>query len=103
MSRSNPPHSTLISSANLRQKSAFSSVSMYSCQTVLRWTGFTKTSSLILFTFTVGIFSIFSAFQTMSLEEGHPLKADPPGEHFWFGARWMRLAMQAHLYSVIRK
>ena len=69
----------------------------------LRWTGFTRRWNLALFSLTAGIFAIFSAFQLRTLEEGSRIKPNPPGGPFWFKDGLLYLAMQLHLWSVIRK
>ena len=72
-------------------------------QAVLRWTGFTQPSNLIFFCLTTGVFAIFSALQTRTLEEGSPIKPNPPGGPFWFKEGSLQVVMQIHLWSVIRK
>jgi hypothetical protein len=73
-------------------------------KTISIWTGFTMTTSFLLFLLTVGIFSIFSGFQTHSLNEGHRLKPKGPGEQFWYLKDvFMKWSMQLHLTSVIRE
>lgn len=67
-------------------------------------TGFTKTSNLVLFLLTAGIFSAFCAFNFFtSLEDGHWLKPSLPGEKFWFRDGLLKLGMQVHLWSVVRR
>jgi hypothetical protein len=86
-------------SSSLQSESVVSKI----YQILLKWTGFSKLSSLVLFFLSVGIFAIFSAFQMRTLEEGNRMKPNPPGGPFWFREGILRLAMQVHLWSVIRK
>ena len=72
-------------------------------QAPLRWTGFNKPSSLVYFCLTAGVFAIFSALQTRTLEEGSPMKPNPPGGPFWFKEGPLQIVMRVHLWSVIRK
>lgn len=72
-------------------------------QSPLRWTGFTKTSNLVLFSLTAGVFAIFSALQIRTLPEGNRMKPNPPGGPFWFKDGLLHWIMQIHLWSVIRR
>jgi hypothetical protein len=73
-------------------------------KTISTWTGFTITTNFLLFLLTVGIFSIFSGFQTRSLNDGHRLKPKGPGEQYWFLKDvLMKWSMRVHLTSVIRE
>jgi hypothetical protein len=68
------------------------------------WTGFTKTSNLLLFLLTAGVFAVFSAFHLKFLEKsGHWIRPPSPGESYWFSDGLMRLGMQVHLWSVVRE
>jgi hypothetical protein len=82
--------------------SSLASISSKFYQAPLRWTGFTKPSNLVLFSFTAGVFAIFSAFQIRTLEQGNWMKPNPPGGPFWFKDGLLYLVMQLHLWSVIR-
>jgi hypothetical protein len=101
-SKPNPPSQK---NGTLPPKSSIppTSTSSVLSQTLLRWTGFTKSSNLILFSLTAGTFAIFSALQTRTLDEGNRIKPNPPGGPFWFKEGLLYFAMQAHLWSVIRK
>ena len=71
---------------------------------VLQWTGFTKTSSIVFFLLTAGVFAVFSAFNLVAeLPEGFWIKPNPPGIVFAFKDGLLKLGMQIHLYTVLRK
>jgi hypothetical protein len=71
---------------------------------IKQWTGFTKTSSLVMFSCTAVIFSVFSALTFLSgLRQGNGMKPLFPGEMFWFKDGILKLAMQIHLFSVLRE
>jgi hypothetical protein len=70
---------------------------------LLRWTGFTKTSNLVLFILTAGVFAIFCASQFEFMRNGQWMKPIAPGEIFWFREGLMYWGFQIHLWSVVRK
>lgn len=78
----------------------------------LKLTGFTKASSLIYFLLTAVVFSVFCLYQLRGLNYGNDeatgwwLKwrgAPAVGEEYWFREWGMKLGIQLHLWSVIRK
>ncbi len=66
--------------------------------------GFTKTSNIVLFFLTAGIFAVFCIVRLPSLNyEGVWGKRIAPGEWFWFRQGRYRVGMIIHLWSVLRK
>jgi hypothetical protein len=71
---------------------------------LLRWTGFTKTSNLVLSLLTAGVFALFCSFHLLLLDRQG--KWDTPltdGERFWFSEGLRHWYNQIHLWSVIRE
>ncbi|RDL33308.1 uncharacterized protein BP5553_08747 [Venustampulla echinocandica] len=79
-------------------------------QGALRITGFTKTSSLIYFLLTTGVFAVFCISELRWLNYGNREEggwwlewrgARTVGEAYWFREPTMKLGIQLHLWSVI--
>lgn len=69
-----------------------------------KYTGFTKTSNILLFSLTAVIFAAFCIFRLPSLDiENVWGKGAAPGEWYWFRQGLSRIGMTVHLWSVLRK
>lgn len=96
-----PSLSSRIGQTKLSEPSAPKTYAQAS-RSLTSWTGFTKTSNLIYFSVTAGVFSIFCAFNFVSsLPQGHSMKPNPPGESFWFRDGLLYWGMQIHLWTVL--
>jgi hypothetical protein len=69
-----------------------------------KYTGFTKTSNIVLFSLTGVIFAAYCIFRLPSLNyESVWGKSAAPGEWYWFRQGRYRIGMTMHLWCVLRK
>ena len=73
-------------------------------QRLQKYTGFTNTSNIVLFSLTAVIFAAYCIFRFPSLDiENVWGKRAVPGEWYWFRQGLYRIGMTMHLWSVLRK
>jgi hypothetical protein len=90
-----------ITSPLLHQEKSDSNPNFFA-RMVRKYTGFTKTYSIVLFFLTAGLFATFCIARLPHLNLEEWSKKASPGEWYWFREGLSRIGMTMHLWSVLR-